>query len=394
MKHIVLLVWLSLISLFEIPTALAQSAVGALQTTNNEAEVKQKLERIRVQMQQTQLVQLATQDLRGGLLTELRTQELKVADLVKALRLLEQSLAVKKRELSSLQASQKFLQGKLDTQRDALAALLRSAYAIGRHHGLQVLFAREKISDTQRLLAYHGYVERDRSARIGAIQQDQIQLNRIAQDILQTQSKMQAEAVEKREQTVALANERSRRESTLQSLNQQLLTQAQQLKQMQLDERELLALLERLQNAIADVPTHIATDVPFASRQGRLPWPARGPIKAGFGVRLSDGRNSEGWLIAAAPGSSVHAIARGRVAFADWLNGYGLLVILDHGDGFMSLYARTESILVEVGSWVESGETLATATQINNLGGSHTGGLYFELRRNSQPVNPVSWLTR
>src|SRR5690606_34912581 len=126
------------------------------------------------------------------------------------------------------------------------------------------------------------------------------------------------------------------------------------------DEKALAALLERLRDVFADIPQQLDGDRPLAELKGRLPAPLQGTVRSAFGGTLPDGRRSNGWLLGASAGTEVRAIAHGRVAFADWLRGYGLIAIIDHGDGYMSLYAQNDALLAEAGAWVRPGDVLAT----------------------------------
>ena len=155
------------------------------------------------------------------------------------------------------------------------------------------------------------------------------------------------------------------------------------------DEKTVLKLLEQLRDAVADIPRQVDDTRPFAGRRGQLGRPLAGSVLAAFGGKLPDGRGSDGWLVAGTAGAEVRAVAPGRVAFSDWLKGYGLLVIVDHGDGWMSLYAFNDALLKDVGDWVRAGDPLAT---VGSSGGQGRPALYFELRRNGQPQDPKPWL--
>ena len=177
----------------------------------------------------------------------------------------------------------------------------------------------------------------------------------------------------------------------LASLERTFTDQGARLAALGKDEKDLVALLERLRDAIADIPKVLAGAEPLSTRRGRVPWPVEGRVLQGFGTTAPDGRAVEGLLIGARAGADVQAIAHGRIAYADWLKGYGLLAIVDHGDGFMSLYAHNEALLKDVGDWVDAGDALAT---VGASGGRSEPGVYFELRRDGQPVDPAAWLAR
>ncbi|HVF35322.1 MAG TPA: peptidoglycan DD-metalloendopeptidase family protein, partial [Candidatus Saccharimonadia bacterium] len=184
---------------------------------------------------------------------------------------------------------------------------------------------------------------------------------------------------------------RRRQHGTLGSLETALADRAARLAALGKDERSMLGLLEKLRDAIADIPKLIAGTEPFAGQRGKLAWPLAGGVVAAFGSRGSDGRVHDGILIAAKQGTSVGAVAYGRVAYADWLKGYGLLSIVDHGDGWMTLYAHNESLLRDVGEWVVAGDAIATA---GASGASDASGVYFELRKDGRPVDPSGWLRK
>ena len=153
------------------------------------------------------------------------------------------------------------------------------------------------------------------------------------------------------------------------------------------DEKGLLALLEKLRDIFADIPKQIAGAEPFAQLRGRLLWPLHGTVAACG--RAGEEGDSHGVLIAAAEGGEVHAVSHGRVVFADWLRGYGLLLIVDHGDGYLSLYGCNETLLKDVGDWVDANEVVATS---GASGGRKSAGLYFELRHDGKPMDARAWL--
>jgi septal ring factor EnvC (AmiA/AmiB activator) len=156
------------------------------------------------------------------------------------------------------------------------------------------------------------------------------------------------------------------------------------------DERRLQKLVESLQQAIRDIPTAGGEYESLPSLKGKLRWPVAGQISTHYGERHFSGKlHARGVHIAARAGADVHAIARGRVVFADWLRGFGLLMIIDHGDNYMSLYGQNRSLYREVGDWVERDEVVAAA---GNSGGQQKAGLYLELRKDGRPFNPGDWL--
>ena len=162
------------------------------------------------------------------------------------------------------------------------------------------------------------------------------------------------------------------------------------MQELERNRRDLQSLIEKLADVLADIPEDMESHAGVGGQKGRLPMPVKGPVRHAFGQDRSAGLDWQGWLIGAEAGTEVRAVAYGRVAFADWLRGYGLLLIIDHGNGFMTLYGHNESLLLDAGQWVEAGETISVVG--SNPG--NTQGSYFEIRRNGKAVDPAAWLAR
>lgn len=162
-----------------------------------------------------------------------------------------------------------------------------------------------------------------------------------------------------------------------------------QLRRWETDEKALVKLLIQLQQTLENMPMGEGTRKNFAQQKGKLPWPTKGKLVIRYGSSRQVGNLKwQGIMIRASQGQNIKAVSHGRVAFADWLRGFGLLIILDHGDGFMSLYGHNQSLLKETGDWVDPGEPISTA---GDSGGQSKTGLYFEIRKNGKPVNPMRW---
>jgi septal ring factor EnvC (AmiA/AmiB activator) len=372
-------------------TALAQQTPDDPAQAQAEREAKTRLEGVREQMRALDAERSGTRGEIDVLTAALRTDELTVNELARGVRVLERDLAQRREELAALQARRAELERTLSTQRRAMAALLRSAYAVGRHDQLRMLFAPERASDVARVLAYHRYLERDRTQRIAAVVRDLSALAALTREVDEASAALELRRLELDTQSQRLTAAREERAKTLAALNARLGDQNARFQALGRDEQSLLDLLARLRDAIGDIPVRLAGSEALSSLRGRLPWPVRGDVAAAFGAHAEDGRVIDGWRIAAQAGSAVHAIAHGRVAYADWLKGYGLLIIVDHGDGYMSLYAHNDTLAKDVGDWVEVGEVLGT---VGNSGGHAEPGLYFELRWDGVPLDPVRWLSR
>ncbi len=364
------------------PAAFAQ---GAPERARQEAEAQKKLEALRAQIKTITAEQRSVDAERGEATRELRAADATVSEAVRALRRTEAGIATQELELQQLEARQAELEIGLADQREALAALVRSAYALGRHEQLKLLLAQDRMSDLARVLAYHRYFQADRQQRITGLMAELRELAAVAQQITDQRQILEAARAQQQTELAALEAQRGERAGVLAALE----ARSARLATLGRDEKSVLKLLEQLQDAVADIPRQVDDNRPFATRRGQLGRPLAGSVLAAFGGRLPDGRTSDGLLIAGTAGAEVRAAAPGRVAYSDWLKGYGLLVILDHGDGWMSLYAFNDALLKDVGDWVRGGEPLAT---VGSSGGQGRPGLYFELRRNGQPQDPKPWL--
>ena len=353
-----------------------------------EAQAQQKLEALRAQIKAITAENRAAEGERGEATRALREADARVSDAVRALRRTEAGIATAEQELQDLDRRKQALESGLAQQREALAALVRSAYALGRHEQLKLLLAQDRMADLARVLAYHRYFQADRQERITGLVAELQALADVARQITEQREILEAARQQQQADLAALETQRAERATVLAALEAGFTDRSARLAALGRDEKSVLALLERLTDAVADIPRQVDDTRPFASRRGQLARPLAGNVLAAFGGKLPDGRGSEGWLVAGTAGAEVRAVAPGRVAFSDWLKGYGLLVIVDHGDGWMSLYAFNDALLKDVGDWIRAGEPVAT---VGSSGGQGRPALYFELRRNGQPQDPRPW---
>ena len=363
--------------------AQAQSVDGP--NTAQELEAKQKLDHVRGEIRRITDEQRATAAQRNDVTADLRARELAIGQTTRDLRALDQQLLAAQGHLDELVGNRDALEARLASQRGALAALLRSAYALGRNEELRLLLLQDDAASISRMLAYYRYFER---ARVGEIEHLLADLDALAQvhKAIAAQSESIRQSRDSRsEEAHRLEDERTARARALATLDVTLKDQGSRLAALGRDEKSLLELIAKLHDIFADIPRQIAGAEPFAQARGRLAWPLRG-IAQGAAHQEND---SNGVLIAATEGSEVLAVSHGRVVFADWLRGYGLLLIVDHGDGYLSLYGCNETLLKDVGDWVDGGDVIATS---GTSGGRKTPGLYFELRHDGKPLDVHAWL--
>lgn len=379
-----------LLSLGLAAAALAQKPAPSA----NPDDTEKKLEILRGEIKALAREQQALEEQRSAAARELREMDGQVAGSAGALRRIEADLEERGRRLRQLDQERQAKDEAIARQREELARLLRSSYALGRDGELKRLLSQDRPGLQPRLQAYHRYFEADRQRRIEQIHAESEALATLSARI---QTEKEALLARKQAQDSALSElqaQRARRDQRVQGLDARYRSRESRLKALGRDEKALQALLEKLRAAIARapavVPARPRTPVgkPITAR-AITGWPLAGSLLAAYGNALPDGRRSEGLLIAAEAGSSVRAVAAGRVVYADWLKGYGLLLIVDHGEGWMSLYAYNDALLKNAGDSVAAGEAVAA---VGNSGGQGRPALYFEMRRNGQPQKPDGWL--
>ncbi|MGA8278493.1 MAG: peptidoglycan DD-metalloendopeptidase family protein [Rhodanobacteraceae bacterium] len=371
--------------------AHAQPSGSDSARTAREIETRHKIERIRDEIKTLTEARRVTSDERNESVRDLREKEIAIGTVAKALHELDVKLAEQRQELDALEMQRAGLAAALRLQRRGLADLLRSAYMLGHGEELKLLLQQEDGSSIARVLAYHRYFERARIARIDALLGDLKRLTDVRKEIAVKTRDLATTRAAREADSTRLDAERDQRRKLLVALDATLKDQTARIAVLGKDEKALKALLEKLRDVFADIPQQLSGAQPFASLRGHLAWPLRGKLVTAFGAVDASRRKSAGWLISAKAGSAVHAISYGRVAFADWFRGYGLLMIIDHGDGYLSLYGYNEALLKDVGDWVRAGETIAES---GASGGQPSAGVYFELRHRGQPVNPRAWLKK
>lgn len=319
----------------------------------------------------------------------LREAELAISDLQQAIDSVETEIASSESELTELRSEQDRLEQQRQTQEDLLGEILRAAYISGEHNQLKLLLSGQGPSESARMLHYSAVLSEYQIDRIAEFQQTLDSLESVAQQLATTVQNLQSRRQQLAQQSERLNQAREERELALANLRSDIANRNQELEQLQIDQAELESLVAEIARAMEGIRSF--DDVPdFDASRGRLQNPLSGPWLSRFGSSYGGGNLlRQGIVIGASPGSPVRAVHPGHVVFADWLRGAGLLVIVDHGNGYMSLYGRNEALSAKAGDWVDAGDILATS----GLGGdNNTPGLYFEIRRNGQALDPADWL--
>jgi len=341
-----------LLLLLLLPTLLPVS--GAADTAPSKAQLEKLKSRI------SELSEVQNRELRerDSVQASLREAELRISRLTREQRSLEKKASTAQQRLKNLEAEQAVLAAEKRTQLDWLGKTVRASYQ-----------ARAR---ADRLKAVNGELDELKAIAL--------RVDKARQVLLDKRSDVQRHADK-------LQGAQKERQTTLASLNRSLDDRGSNLNQLKADQQRLQKLLEDMQRSLNDIPADLGGK-PFGKLAGKLPWPVEARISTGYNSRREGALRWQGVIFNAAPGTPVRAIHSGRVVFADWLRGYGLLTIVDHGNGYLTLYGYNQSLLREVGEWVSAGDSLALA---GNSGGNRTNGLYFEIRHRGKAVNPTRW---
>lgn len=323
---------------------------------------------------------------------QLRLQQLDMALQRASLnyRSLEKQQEQKRAELARLELGRREYIDSLDQQTARLAEQVRSAYRAGSRSKTQLILNQDDPDRVSRMLAYYDYIHRAHTEKIAGLREAVSTLDDMQQKIDLEISRISDLQHEQESRLEELVEQRRRREELLTGLSSRMSSDQSQLAELENDRKDLETLLEKLADILADIPDDLDSRAGIARQKGRLQMPLEGPVRHAFGQQRGAGLNWQGWLIGADPGTEVRAVAYGRVAFADWLRGYGLLLIIDHGQGYMSLYGHNESLLQDAGAWVEPREAIS----IVGTNPGNDQGLYFELRQTGKAIDPAAWMAR
>lgn len=314
--------------------------------------------------------------------SELKSAETSIGSLSKSIKQTDSDIKSSKKRLKILQNKLIKHQSELNQQRDFFAEQLRANYILAKQGQWNIYLKSNSTNDTQRYLMYYQAVNKAQLAIIQQMQATIKQLKSTAQDIQDNTNHLQ-DLYKKLKQQQKNANaQQSQRQSVLNKIKTSIKSEQKQLQTLQTNQNNLSHLVKHLNTSNATGK--------FSDMKRKLPWPITGRITNYFGTRVTNSSLTwKGNLIAAKQGTPIHAIFNGKVIYADWLRGYGLLIIIDHGHGFMSLYGRNHSLYKKVGDTISMGDIIGT---VGRSGGFQTPALYFELRHKGALLNPKYWM--
>jgi septal ring factor EnvC (AmiA/AmiB activator) len=348
-----------------------------------------ELEAVRTRIAEVQRLLRSAEGERRVLSDELEQTERRIGASARRLRVLAGRLEAHAAELAALEKRRALQQQRLAVHRETLARQVRAAYAMGRQERLKILLNQQDPAMVSRVMVYYDYFNRARAEQVREVQKGLEQLSQTEEAIRSQREQLLVLSSRELDEKQALEEARARRSEVLAALDREIRTGAEQLADLRKNEQSLQTLVEELRAALAAIPAEIGDRPPFAAQRGRLAWPAGGRLAARYGAPRQVGElRWDGVLISAPEGQEVKAVYHGRVAFADWLRGFGLLLIIDHGDGYMSLYGHNQSLFKETGEWVEAGEPVAL---VGASGGRASPGVYFAIRYQGRPVDPGVW---
>jgi septal ring factor EnvC (AmiA/AmiB activator) len=402
---------------------------GPLCASANQADRKQsELDALKQRLQTLQEEFRNTQADRKEAADELRQSERAISSAVRQLRQLDGDRQRARADLQALTQQAAAAKISIQQQQAHLAQALKAAYLRGQGDALKLMLNGADPNQTARDLRYLAHLSRAQHAMIESLRADLARLAALQQQTRQKSNDLaQLQAAREAEQKKLMA-EKQQREQVMQKLSEQIQQQRLEISNLKRDERSLTQLVERLNRLMAqqaareaararaaqqaqksraeekdaavksgrpvavntETPVAFSTEQPFSHLKGSLRLPVAGELMNRFGAPREDGGLSwKGLFIRAAQGSAVKVIAAGQVVFSEWLRGFGNLIIVDHGEGYMSLYSNNESLYKQVGERVQPGDAIAA---VGNSGGQPDPGLYFEMRHQSRPVNPLLWM--
>ncbi|WP_455212844.1 murein hydrolase activator EnvC family protein [Kaarinaea lacus] len=358
---------------------------GLIPATASE-QTEQRLERLRQDIHDLRAELKSVENNKISAEEQLRITEKSISKINALLRSLDKKIQRQNTELSQLRQRRVNAQANVQQHKTALAKQVRTNYLLGKQAYLKLLLNQQQPQKLARTVAYFNYYHRARLDQIEQFNAKLDELRQVEQAITTTSAQLLQNKQEKLTEKQILEVHHQQRATLLASLNTEFKEKDAKLKRLLEDEQRLAALVQQLQSELILEPI---AKRPFAELRGQLHWPVQGPMTVRFGTERNIGQLKwQGVVIASQAGTEVRAVSHGRVAFADWFRGFGLLMILDHGNGYMSLYGHNDSLFKEHGDWVEANEVIA---RVGPGSGQLGSGLYFEIRHNGKPINPTRW---
>ncbi len=354
----------------------------------DQAQIEAKLKELEAEISKYKELLQSTEGEKSDIEATLEKNEKGISDLINKIEDIEKELDTNQDKVSSLESRQSELLGAKEEQQYYIEQQIRAAYEIGNQEYLKVLLNQEDPGEMARMLTYYDYFNEARAAQINNYNEVLIELDRVTLALTEQMTVLQENRLALDIQRQNLSAAQREKQATLRALIAQIKSTGSEITKLTEDQGRLEQLLDKLQNSLANIPTP-GDATPFSNMRGKLVLPVAGKISHKFGHRRNQGKMKwQGVFIDAPEGDPVYAVHYGRVVFSDWLRGFGLLMIISHGEGYMSLYGHNQVLYRETGEWVTAGDVIAT---VGDSGGQNQTGLYFEIRIDGKPNNPQQW---
>ncbi len=355
------------------------------------AQIKEReLENVREKISELKTSMDRRASERDRITGELQQEEVTIAEQRAHLKELERQREFSERKKAELDGQLIVKKAELASETSELESQLVAAYTSGSEERLKLLLNQHDPASLGRMLTYHRYLSEYRGQNITAVSNHIAELDGLHTAAAKEENRIASLARARLAELSDLNKAQENRQALLVSLKTRIAEEGSEIKRLAAEEQDLARLITELTSILSDYP--ITSEEPFSDLKGKLTWPVAGTLLHDFGQpRASAGLKWNGVVLTAPRGREVRAVYHGRVVFADWLAGMGLLVIVDHGDGFMTLYGYNETTLKSAGDWVAPGDAIAT---VGDSGGQQQSSLYFEVRQGARPVNPRIWITR
>jgi murein hydrolase activator len=338
------------------------------------------------------------QGARSNVQHDLQKNEMQMNNLQKKMETIQQEIGQENKQLDKLRQERDGLHKAKEKQQHQAAEQIKAAYQLGQQPQFKVFLNQESPERISRMMKYHHYFMAAHAEKMKTYLDTIAQLSALEPQIAERTTSLNRVKEQLDKQRDQLSQTQQQRKQALAKINNTLSTKDRELQELQEDRRELQKLLQRVARTstqMAMAPRYVPlpnAGEKFSSRKGLLPWPAQGPIRHRFGGPQMEGQLQwNGILIHANAGQEVIAVHYGRVVFADHFRGQGLLLIVDHGEGFLTLYAHNQSLLKKAGDAVKAGEMIAN---VGTSSGQNQSGLYFEIRHQGKAIDPAIWLAR
>ena len=329
------------------------------------------------------------EDSKSRYVKQLKTIEQEIGQVSGKIKKVGGKIKSRKNELAKLGKTRLKHQQQLSRENDYLAEQVYTAFTLGKQEKVKLLFSQQNPEVLQRNLVYYQYFSEARVNLINGVQHNIDKILETETLIQKARHELEQNQQQLSSQKAKLDKDRGKRKNIIGSLDKQIKKQGGSLVKLEDEALQLQNLIDSIQEIFIDAPESNVSREAFAELKGKLAWPVKGKLKKLYGRRksLSDLR-WQGIVIEAPNGRQIRAVSHGRIAFADWLRGLGNLIIIDHGNSYLSLYGHNESLFKSAGEWVEAGDVIAS---IGNSGGQKSNGLYFEIRKKGKPQNPAGW---